>query len=391
MDGGAVVIDPFNHPVKPGPFTVQVVDGITGLQNEFGEDRYLDPQQRDTGWPALHLYPIRNRQTWDAAAATAWLTEWVRWSLPGGCDCAGHWSNLIKTNPPRFDTPDDFFAWGNEAHNEVNARVDRDGSHPPVPLAQATEIWSRIAAAGQVAWFRPVKDTIKAGSRLVITIATGKAREWLRVTEDSMQAYARNWGADFVALKDTTQGWWGLEKFRVHEFAKQYEETLYLDADVLVTKAALADEYWLPQWSSLGMHNEYGYLPSASWVKPSWREVAKCLGAYMSPPMETSLNSGVVYCRREYADVWHPPKLPIPTSHVAEQVVVGMNFLKFECETHELPEGMNLQVWNPRFEELLPTAAFVHASGRDKKLELLKTLAEQLNAAGNPPLSLPKD
>jgi hypothetical protein len=107
--------------------------------------------------------------------------------------------------------------------------------------------------------------------------------------------------------------------------------------------------------------------------------------------METSLNSGVVDCRREYADVWKPPKLPITNSHVAEQIVVGMNFREFECETHELPEGMNLQVWNPRFKEMLPTAAFVHASGREKKLELLKTLAEQLEAAGNPPLSLPKD
>lgn len=391
MDGRIMVIDALNHPVKPGPFTTQVIDGITGAEQEFGEDRYLEPLQREVGWPALHLYPFRNRDAWDPLAAAAFFSDWTTWSLPGGCDCAGHWAHLINTKPPIFDSPDAFFAWTNDAHNEVNARVDRDGSHPPVPLARATEIWSRIAEAGQVAWFRPVKDTIKGGSRLVITIATGKAREWLRVTEDSMREYARIWGADFVVLKDTTQGWWGLEKFRVHEFAKQYDQTLYLDADVLVTEAALTDEYWLPQWSSLGMHNEYGYLPSASWVKPSWREVAKCLGAYISPPMETSLNSGVVYCRREYADVWQPPKLPIPTSHVAEQVVVGMNFLKFACETHELPEGMNLQVWNPRFEELLPTAAFVHASGRDKKLELLKNLAEQLDAAGNPPLSPPKD
>ena len=376
-----MVIDALNHPVRGESFTVSVVDGITGVEHEFGEDRYLEPAQREIGWPALHLYPFRHRDRWDSAAAAAWLDEWTQWSLPGGCDCAGHWGHLIKTKPPVFDSPDAFFAWTNQAHNEVNARIDENGSHPPLPLARATEIWSRIAAAGQVAWFRPVKDTIKGGRRLVITIATGKAREWLRVTRAPMQAYAEKCGADFVVLENTTQGWWGLEKFRVHEFAKQYDQTLFLDADVLVTQRA--DEWWRTAFP-VYIHEETYFLPSSDWLRAAWSLVMQCRD---EPPVEymygRSLNSGVVLCSREGAAVWTPPKLPIPITHVSEQINVAANMLR-HTQYGNLPASCNLQVWYPHFETRLPIAEFVHVSGQDRKLEQLKQLRDRLAEVGNP-------
>ena len=377
-----MVIDALNHPVKHGTFTTQVIDGITGVEHEFGEDRYLEPSQRAVGWPAIHLYPFRNREAWDPVAAAAYFSDWTTWSLPGGCDCAGHWGHLIKTKPPVFDSPDAFFAWTNDAHNEVNARIDRDGSHPPLPLARATEIWSRIAAAGQVAWFRPVKDTIKGGRRLVITIATGKAREWLRVTQGPMEAYAKKCGADFVILQNTTQGWWGLEKFRVHEFAKQYDQTLFIDADVLVTQQA--DDWWRTTFP-VYIHEETDYLPSSDWLQAAWSLVMQCRD---EPPVEymygRSLNSGVVLCSREGAAVWTPPKLPIPITHVSEQINVTANLKHTEYQFGFLPSSCNLQVWHPHFDTMLSNAEFVHVSGQDRKLEQLKQLRDRLAEVGNP-------
>lgn len=377
-----MVIDALNHPVRGESFTVSVVDGITGVEHEFGEDRYLEPAQREIGWPALHLYPFRHRDRWDSAAAAAWLDEWTQWSLPGGCDCAGHWAYLLKTKPPVFDSSDAFFAWTNQAHNEVNARIDENGSHPPLPLARATEIWSRIAAAGPVAWFRPVKDTIKGGRRLVITIATGKAREWLRVTRGPMEAYAKKCGADFVILQNTTQGWWGLEKFRIHEFAKQYDQTLFLDADVLVTQSA--DDWWRTTYP-VRIHEETNYLPASDWLQAAWSLVMQCRD---EPPVEymygRSLNSGVVLCSREGASVWTPPKLPIPITHVSEQINVAANLKHIKYQFGFLPTSCNLQVWHPHFETMLPNAQFVHVSGQDRKLEQLKQLRDRLAEVGNP-------
>ena len=381
-----MVIDALNHPVRGESFTVSVVDGITGVEHEFGEDRYLEPSQREIGWPALHLYPFRNRYSWDPAAAAAWLDEWTQWSLPGGCDCAGHWAYLIKTKPPVFDSPDAFFAWTNQAHNEVNARIDKNGSHPPLPLARATEIWSRIAAAGQVAWFRPVKDNIKGGSRLVITIATGKAREWLRVTRAPMQAYAEKCGADFVVLENTTQGWWGLEKFRIHKFAKQYDQTLFLDADVLVTQRAIVFEPGsYTSNEPVLIHEETGYLPTREWLNSAWSLVMQCRNEQSSNLMlGRSLNSGVVLCSRDSAAIWEPPKLPIPVTHVAEQITVTANLQKLEYKYGKLHPRYNLQTWYPHFETMLPSAEFVHVSGQDRKIEQLKQLRDRLAEVGNP-------
>ncbi len=85
-----------------------------------------------------------------------------------------------------------------------------------VPFAQWTPVQDRI---------EPKRDL------LIITHATGKTfNELLEVTGPVLEEYAENVGADFVALTNATQQWWGLEKFRVLEFARHYERTLYIDA-----------------------------------------------------------------------------------------------------------------------------------------------------------------
>jgi len=391
------MIDLLGHPIHPGPFTTQTTDGFTGTVHEFGEDRYLEPEQRETGWPALHLYSFRNANTWDRAKARAWVIEWLRWSLPPSCDCAVHWQATVETFPMTdavFASPDSFFDWSVNCHNHVNSRLDVDESHPQVPLARAREIWSRIAAAGQVAWFRPVNDTISGGRRLVITVATGKAREWLRYTEGPMRGYAADCDADFVILQNTTQGWWGLEKFRVHEFAKAYHQTLYLDADVLVTRLAkdLFSGYEPQELCStdgidnyVAIYNELDDLQSSTWVAGCWDKVDQCIGPTLkNKHWGQSYNSGVVFCDKRGSSVWTPPKLPIPTFHVAEQIVVGMNLMRHRPLLHPLRVSRNLQVWNPHFKLRLPSAEFVHLSGLDKKTEEIKKMIELLKSVGNP-------
>lgn len=374
--------DLLGHPIHPGPFTTMIQDGITGTVSELGEDRYLEPTQRETGWPAIHLLPFRWSTNWDPQKVRAFVPEWLQWSLPPGCDCAKHWEKTIAAFPLAdsvLASPESFFEWTVNVHNHVNERL---GKHQ-APLAPAREIWSRIAAAGPVAWFRPVNDNVKGGDRLVITIATGKAREWLRYTEGPMRAYAAACGADFVVLKNTTQGWWGLEKFRVHEYAKAYDETLYIDADVLVTvQAKSMFDYTC---DPIAIFDETSSLPSRQWVQPAWDQVLSCRedrkyrGLY-----GRSFNSGIVFCTRLAADVWEPPKLPIPTIHVGEQITVGINLNNSASQIDYLPTRCNLQIWHPQFDDLLPYAEFVHLSGIDRKTEQLKEIIDRLDSIGNP-------
>lgn len=375
--------DLFGHPIQPGPFTIRTVDGISGTESDFSEDRYLDPIQREAGWPAVHLYPFRNRHDWSPEKARQWVDEWILWSLPPGCDCSLHWQKTLETFPLddlALSSPELFFDWTVNAHNHVNERL---GKHQ-VPLAQAREIWSRIAAAGQVAWFRPVNDTVKGGNRLVITIATGKAREWLKYTEGPMRAYAAACDADFVVLQNTTQGWWGLEKFRVYEYARAYKQTLFIDADVLVTNINYQSVF---EDSSHPIHiyDETPDIRSQEWIKPAWDKVLSCREDYeLNGFYGRSFNTGVVYCEQSSAGIWRPPKLPIPVFHVSEQITIGINLIKFAHAVGDLPANHNLQVWNQSFRELLPSAKFVHLSGLDRKTEQLRAMIDRLESIGNP-------
>lgn len=375
--------DLLGHPIHPGPFTTMIQDGITGTVSELGEDRYLEPTQRETGWPAIHLLPFRWKTNWAPETVRAFVPEWLQWSLPPGCDCSKHWERTIAAFPLTdavVASPESFFEWTVSVHNHINERLEKHQA----PLAQAREIWSRIAAAGPVAWFRPVNDTPKGGKRLVITIATGKAREWLRYTEGPMRSYAATCGADFVALKNTTQGWWGLEKFRVHEYAKAYDQTLYIDADVLVTAKnppCLFNDAEQP----VHIYDETSDLPSQQWVKPAWDVVLSCRENYeLNGFYGRSFNTGVVYCEQSAAGIWEPPKLPIPTIHVGEQVTIGANLVRFGPRVGDLHVNHNLQVWNPSFSKLLPNARFVHLSGIDRKTEQLKEMIDRLESIGNP-------
>ena len=385
--------DLFNHPIQPGPFTVHTLDGISGVESELGDDRYLDPSQKESGWPAIHLYSFRHADNWSPQAARKNYEQWILWSLPAGCDCSRHWEKTLELFPleQAITCPTRFFEWTVNVRNEVNKRIGR----PQVPLARAREIWSRIAAAGPVAWFRPVNDTVKSGDRLVITLATGKAREWLRYTEGPMRAYAEACGADFVVLRNTTQGWWGLEKFRVHEYAKAYKQTLFLDTDILVTRSAR--DIFAQQQADVAIYDETGDIPNPDWLPNAWRKVTRCLGIpdhdefvpddspRWSNRYGRSFNSGVVLCSREGASVWTPPPLPIPTDlHVAEQIVVGFNLMHFNPKIQLLCQTQNLQSWNRFFKLRLYAAEFVHLSGLDKKTEAIKTAIELLQTIGNP-------
>ncbi len=167
-----------------------------------------------------------------------------------------------------------------------------------VPFAQWTPVQDRI---------EPKRDL------LIITIATGKTfNELLEVTGPVLEEYAENVGADFVALTNATQQWWGLEKFRVLEFAKQYERTLYIDADVILRDSA-PNLFELVPRGYVAMHDDWPHLPSYDWL---WSERAAILGSQGRPMdrMETAWNTGIVLCDRDQADIWQPP-LPHSCHH----------------------------------------------------------------------------
>jgi hypothetical protein len=369
---------------REGDFVMDVVDAITGDREDYRESLYAEPVQKQTGWPAIHLYPFYHAHDWSPDNATAFYDQWFSGSLPPGCGCAPHAVRYVSAQPPRFDSPEAMFTWGHSFHSEVSARLNENNSHPPMPLDAARALWSRIAAAGPVAWWRETNEMpSESGQRLLITVAAGPAREWLRVTRPAMESYAARCNATLVTLEHATQGWWGLEKFRVYRYAKQFEQTLFIDADAIIG-SDVVDLFDIFDGLDVAMHNDAPHLPSREWIRNERENVLACQNEDASLQYPTCLNSGVVYSSRAAAEIWAPPKLPLPTTHCAEQFLIEHRAWSLSSELimdwTTFDTQWNAQWWMKDFEQRIASDAIVHAANAPEKLKTLQQLQTRLAA-----------
>lgn len=201
--------------------------------------------------------------------------------------------------------------------------------------------------------------------RLVITVATGKARELLRVTEGAMRDYAARIDADFIALTNHTQPWPLAEKWRVEHYAKAWPRTLYVDADVFIRPESPNIFDAVPA-GSVGVHDDWPQVEvatragvSSRWVHREQTAVGKSQGVEIPPGC---LNSGVVVCDSKDSDIWRPPAQPFPITHCTEQHWVQYQILSRK-KLFSLDDEWNFQWWANRDFAHIEEAHFIHLAG----------------------------
>lgn len=89
-------------------------------------------------WGLIHSYPITYWDRWDPEAARLWYSNWLANVPQYGCNCSAKWAKLTKDFPPDFSSPEAFFRWTVDRHNDVNESL---GSMI-VGIDEAFEIWS---------------------------------------------------------------------------------------------------------------------------------------------------------------------------------------------------------------------------------------------------------
>ncbi len=254
--------------------------------------------------------------------------------------CRENYYRIKGANPPRFN---DWFPWTVEIHNSVNAHVSVDGSHPQFSFSDAKACWFDVAP--------------RAKPRLVITVATGQEYcKILNATRSLMEAYAIRCDADFIALTNKKFEDWKLEKFRVHAFAEQYDQTLFVDADCII-KSTCPDLFAMYP-NEIAIHDdmpENAKKTNLEWAANELRSVLESqqMDDY---PLTRLLNSGLVLCTRE-KNPWKPPSHPLPDSHCGEQFLVDH---QVGSEFVSLPVEFNLQWWMNSFWERTDEAYVIH-------------------------------
>lgn len=114
------------------PIVYHMPDGesVSEAEYEAGYAAYLErvAAAGRAAWSALHTQRNPTHEWFE--------TEWKP-LIPQGCGCAGSANELLNANPPRFDSPDDFFCWSVQYHNAVNRKLGK----PEMTLEDALAIW----------------------------------------------------------------------------------------------------------------------------------------------------------------------------------------------------------------------------------------------------------
>jgi len=99
----------------------------------------LQSRPRNNHWKPLHLYPLIRQYDWNPCWANRWYYEtWKPNIPPYGCRCKENWQELEDKYPPDFSSPENFFRWGWERHNDVSRLHSKK---PTITFEEAYKLW----------------------------------------------------------------------------------------------------------------------------------------------------------------------------------------------------------------------------------------------------------
>lgn len=309
-------------------------------------------------WSSLHTY-----NGCDPQYVKLWQTM-----IPSTCGCKSDYKSILQEYPLCFDNPDAFFESGIRLHNAVNSKLNK----PTVSLDRARMLWRHE---------RPATDR----QRAIVTVANGtEFVEILKLTRHAMQVYADRVGADLIDLDNDTEDWGPLEKFRTFHFSTQYQQTLFIDADCVITDRC-PDLFEMYGHADIVAHDDWSFLYKTDWLERERNTVAQRSGLAIEHAAQC-INSGVVLVNQSAADIWDRPLVDIGTSHCAEQIYLEhqiANAISSGATFANLDSRANWQWWfsthnEGRFEAGLNDAWIIHFANADSRLERIKRLIDTL-------------
>jgi len=330
------------------------------------------PESLSNPWYILHTHKF-------GETTKEFVTNWFN-ERPSNCSCPKV-AAIIAANPISYESEADFKESCRKLHNAVNHKLSSvyaDKYYPQVSAEEYNYLWNNTPP--------------RKSSRLVITVATGKYKQLLRYTRDSFQTYASKHNADYIELtnelptKDLLNtpsdlindidynSSWHLNKIRVGSMAAQYDQTLFVDVDCIITDKCRD----LFQYPGTAIVDDWSVLESkhtTEWIHPEVSMVAESQKLPAPDYWERCLNTGVVLCSRE-SNPWVMPKYKLPHNHCGEQFWVDLNIDDFVS----LPETCNWQWWRGKdFWRGLPNAEVIHFAGcpSAERLELMKWAASE--------------
>lgn len=213
--------------------------------------------------------------------------------------------------------------------------------------------------------------------RAIVCIATGPFSQYVDVIKGYFERYADKCRADLHFITDTTQEWWGLERFRLEEYCKKYERMMLIEPDCVI-KDSTPDLFDVVPTEKIGMFNDYSVIDhDHDWFNLLRSDLHKRLNVCDKTTQKMIegkfyYNGGVVVCSNQHSGMWTYPKEEVEPIHVVDQFIVEYNIFYNGYDVLELDKKFNCQSWFPDFETQKKDAYIVHYSSSKNKLHRIK-------------------
>ncbi|HKN26876.1 MAG TPA: hypothetical protein VJY34_02940 [Roseiarcus sp.] len=297
------------------------------------------PRDPEEGSPTYSSYPLYIRQEFDVA----YLNGRTR------VECARTASQVLSKDGIVI-LPD----WQSVRHDIIRSLFD--------PVSETNQLLVLRQRPG-LHQTQPRRRR-SAETRAVIVVARGASvtRE-VEVTLDSVKTYARDCGADFMVVGAQSTLSTQRVKYEAYEFAKCYDRTLLLDADILIRQNA-PDIFDLVPSERLGAFAEGNYFPRAEFCK-----AIKDIYALKQPiDAHEYFNSGVLVLSRSNYSLLEGLRDGVIFGHPRfEQGFLNAHRVKLELPLYKLPAEFNYQLANPIFPKDWRFGFFIHVAGARKR------------------------
>ena len=218
-------------------------------------------------------------------------------------------------------------------------------------------------------------------SLCVLRIAGGKyATAMADMTRDRVQRLAVRCGADYVELTgDKFPQWPMANKYRIGAVAEQYERTLFLDVDTIVSNLA-PNPFEALQVDEFAIYDEIHHGRPPYWATTESLRVAWSQGIELRR-LDWAGNSGVMMIPQAAAWVVGPPTAPIVKTHCADQQLFSARLACSGFPVHFLDWKWNCVRNDHRFTKRWPDAYIAHVNGGkgNQRLDSVKWIAKRLS------------
>lgn len=305
-----------------------------------------------------------------------WVDDFLS-RIPTNCDCGKSFRQWMAENPPTFEN---WFEYSVAGHNFVNRKLKRIEYGP----LDARILVDGLSLGESVQLIKPaILSKVHEPTReraLLVLVADEKTRQEYQHTGERMRQYAINHGLDFVEITDISKQTHACgNKYVYSEIADRWQQTLWLDTDIVVDPNApnIFDSVPVGSW---GMVDDLAVMENTDWFVSEFQMCQQVWGVPVSR-LPHAFNSGVVVAPNNAAKCYYPPPMRVPDVWCAEQHWHTQCLLDKGASVVTLGEEWNNGYPWQRWHDQIPTSYFNHVNGC--KPQSLRSDILQHLAAGN--------